>query len=281
MSTTDELRENQKHQWNAAATGWDTWAHWYDANFRPLTNWLCQAIALGPGDSVLDIACGTGQPALAAADRVRPDGKVVAIDISPRMLAVTERRAKEAGLDNIELHEMDAENLEFADHAFDAITCACGLMFCPNPMRAVAEMHRVLKPGGRFALAVWDEPAKNPFFTTIGQSFGRFLPAPPGDPKAPGGFRLAPPGELEAVIRAGGFSAFAIESRPMRLECNSVAEYWQIFIDFAGALQARLSTLSETDVSRLKEDVRGAAEPYMEDGRLRLAATPLCASGRK
>jgi ubiquinone/menaquinone biosynthesis C-methylase UbiE len=130
----------------------------------------------------------------------------VATDISPEMVAVASRRATAAGLDNIQFLEVDAEDLRFENESFDAATNAYGLMFCPDPTRAVREVRRVLRPGGRFAFVTWDEPARNPFFTVIGGVAARCLSLTPPDPAGPGPFRFAPPGKLEAELRRGGFA---------------------------------------------------------------------------
>src|SRR5207244_6168346 len=113
---------------------------------------------------VLDVACGAGYPALAAAVAVQPEGRVVATDISQQMVIATRRRATALGLDNIEVVEMDAEHLQFGDAVFDAVTNAYGLMFCPDVGRALSEAHRVLKPGGRAAFVSWDDAARGPVF---------------------------------------------------------------------------------------------------------------------
>jgi len=169
---------------------------------------------------------------------VRPGGRVVATDLSPDMVAVTARKAQKLGLDNLEAREMDMQALAFPDASFDGATCRFGLMFCPDPVKAVSEIRRVLKPGARFATAVWDVPAKNPFFTSITGVLGEFVALPPPDPAAPGVFRLAPPGELERVLTAGGFSNITVEARPITLTYVSLDEYWQIQTELAAPLSA-------------------------------------------
>src|SRR5687767_87665 len=154
----------------------------------PITAWFCEVTGAAPGQILLDAACGTGLPSLALAGRVRPGGKVIATDISSEMLAAARRKAEAAGIDNIEHRVMDVATLGFPDASFDAVTCSFGLMFCPDPVKAASELRRVLRPGGRFAIAVWDEPAKNPFFRTVFDSVARFVQRPPPDPRAPGPF---------------------------------------------------------------------------------------------
>ena len=186
----------------------------------------------------------SGQPAATAAQRVTPGGRVTAIDLSPDMVAITRRKTQRLGLGNLEAQEMDVQALTFKDDTFDAATCRFGLMFCPDPVRGASEIRRVLKPKARFATAVWDVPAKNPFFTSIAGVLAEFVPMPPPDPTAPSVFRLAPPGELERVLRAAGFSDVRVEARPLVLSYPSLEKYWEIQTDLAAPLKAARPTRS-------------------------------------
>jgi ubiquinone/menaquinone biosynthesis C-methylase UbiE len=112
------------------------------------------------GEQVLDIACGTGLVSFEAARAVGPRGRVLGIDLSERMIDAAERRARDLSLSNCSFARMDAETLALPDASFDVVLCALGLMYMPDPERALREMSRVLRPGGRLALAVWGERAK-------------------------------------------------------------------------------------------------------------------------
>jgi SAM-dependent methyltransferase len=282
MPTAEEIKSTQRSQWAGAAPAWDKWFEWNERNVGgAMARWCCDALQLTPGMRVLDIACGTGSPSLQEAARVTPGGRVLATDLAPEMFAVAERRAREAGLANLEFRAMDAEALDLPDASFDAVSFLFALMFCPSPDRAVAEIHRVLAPGGRFALTVWDAPEKNSFFTTIGKPVAQFLQAPPPDPRAPGGFRFAPPGELEVVLRAGGFSDFTIESRTVPVECESVDQYFEMTTEMAGPLRTKLAGMAAGDRDRLKAMVVESARPFVTNGAVRLSLTPLCVTGRK
>ena len=103
----------------------------------------------------------------------------------------------------------------------EPVTCAFALMFCPDLDRAVAEIRRVLKPGGRVAIVVWDEPPKSPFLTTVGHCVGKFLSPAPPDPTAPGPFRLAQSGALCRLLTDGGLTDVHVESLPLTIECAS------------------------------------------------------------
>jgi ubiquinone/menaquinone biosynthesis C-methylase UbiE len=213
------------------------------------------------------------------AERVRPGGRIVATDLSPQMIAVAAGQARNRGVDNIDFLEMDAEHLQFEDTSFDAVTNAYGLMFCPNPLGALAEFHRVLKPNGRCAVVTWAEPSKSPYFTVILGVASTFLSLPATSPTDPGPFRLCASRELESMMKTTGFSDIRVDSHPMTVECDSVDEYCQIFTDVAW--KARLAALSDAEAARFRQAVARAAAPFMNGGRLRLVATSLCASGRK
>jgi SAM-dependent methyltransferase len=270
---------NPRDVWNTAARGWDAGYEWYATNIRPLSDWFCRSVSR-PGARVLDLACGTGQPALALARAVGERGHVVAIDIAPAMVESTRRRAREAALENVEALEMDASDLRFGARTFDAVTCACGLMFCPDPVRIVREAVRVLVPGGRVAVAVWDEPASNPFFTMAAKAIGSVLPGPPPDPRAPGPFRLGAPGELEGTFRSGGLVDIAVERLALTFNLSSVDEYWRIFTQFAAGVSERLASGSDADRLRALDALRASVESFVVDGALRLRATALCGTGQ-
>lgn len=282
MATPEELTQQQRAQWGAAAEGWERQDGWFERQSGDLSGWLCDAAGVGPGMQTLDVACGAGEPAATAARRVAPDGRVTAVDLSPDMVAVTRRKVQRLGLGNLEAQEMDVQALAFKDGTFDAATCRFGLMFCPDPVRGASEIRRVLKNGARFATAVWDVPAKNPFFTSIAGVLPEFVPMPPPDPTAPGIFRLAPPGELERVLRAAGFSQVSVESRPIVLSYATLEEYWQVQTDLAAPLKAAMVKLGSAEVARLKARVLDVVAPNVDgSGTVTFAATPLCASAVK
>lgn len=283
MTTTlaDQQRAQQKEMWGASSPAWEHCDAWLERNLRPVASWLCEAAAIAPGHRVLDLACGTGHPATTVAAWVGPSGHVTATDLSPEMVAAAKRAIARLGLTNVEVQEMDMEQLAFPDGGFDAVTCRFGLMFCPEPARAAAEIHRVLKPGGRVALCVWDEPAKNPFFTAIGQLAGKFVALPPPDPTAPGVFRLADHGALEALLTGAGFRDVRLQPMPMTFVYASPDEYWDIQSQLAAPIKTAIATLPAATVAELKAAVLALAATNTVDGEIRFTATPLCATAAR
>ncbi len=280
ITTADQHKRLQRDQWSAAATAWERNEVWMEQQMGPIAAWMCDAVKLAPGMKVLDLASGTGEPAMTMAARVTPGGNVTATDLSSKMVAAIQRRASRLGLE-LEIRTMDAERIEFPTASFDAVTCRFGLMFCPDPVAATMEMHRVLKPGGRFAVVVWDEPAKNPFFTAIAAIVHKLVPAPAPDARAPGPFRLAPPGELAAVLRGGGFTDVQIQSMPLTVRFESPEAYWEVQSQLAAPIKAAISTLSADDVAKLRASVIEAAAANVVDGEVQFAATPLAATGSR
>jgi SAM-dependent methyltransferase len=265
----------------STAAGWIKWHAWNELAMRPMASWACDAVRVAPGQRVLDVGAGTGIPALTLAARAHPGGSVVAVDHTASMLDAARTNAETARLENITFREMDAQKLDFADGSFDAVTSTLTLMFCADPSRVVSEMKRVLKPGGRFAFAVWDEPAKNPFFTTTLQTVAQRLRLPAPDPSAPGPFRLAKEGELSTVLRAGGFPEAELASLAFQITFESVDQHWEIFSDMMPALKTAANTLPAHEVAQLRGAIREALTPHLQGSRVLLTATLLTASGRR
>jgi len=195
------------------------------------------------------------------------------------MIATASATARARGIDNLEFEVMDAEALAFEDFAMDVATNAYGLMFCPDPQRAVREAHRVLTPGGRAAFVTWDRSERSPFFSVMTAAASGPGPSDAPEPAAPGPFRLSSPRELEEMLRAAGFVDVQVESLAMRFECTSLDEYWQISTDVAW--KSRLARLADFQRAAFRERVARAAQPFLADGTLVLTAMSLCASGRK
>jgi ubiquinone/menaquinone biosynthesis C-methylase UbiE len=282
MTTQQEKKDQQKEEWSAAAATWEQWGEWMDAHLQPLAAWFCTAADVGPGKRILDLACGAGQPAMTMAREARPAGQIVATDISPGMLAVARRRAAAAGITNIEFQEMDAEDIKFLDASFDAVTMRFGLMFCPEPGKAASEIRRVLKQGCPFAIAVWDEPSKNPRFSVITEALGQLsIAAQAPNPDALGPFRLSRPGALEAILKEAGFSGFTIESRQMTFEYESPQQFWDVQSKLSAPLQEAVKSLAPGEAARLRAAVIEAVQPYVIEGRVGMPATALCATGVK
>jgi SAM-dependent methyltransferase len=274
------IKERQRQHWNSVAPGWGAWFDWTRRSFLPLTMWLQHVARCWSTDAcVLDVACGAGYPALDAAKVVLPAGRVIAVDISSEMIATAAHQATVHGIHNVEFQQMDAEELRFDDGTFDGLTNAYGLMFCTDPARAVAEAHRVLKTGGRIGVAVWDEPAKSPFFSVIRPLAAEFLGLPEPSTDDPHPFRLASNDALDRLLGHAGFRDVRVESIPMIFECTSSDDYVRMFADLS--FKSRMASLTPKALARFGDSVAAALQPYSTDGRIHLVATSLCASATR
>ena len=281
MTTVTDLKQQQKSLWGGSATDWETWDDWFEDQSKNLTEWICAKSGISAGMHVLDLACGAGQPGFTAAKLVGPGGRIVSSDLAPEMVAVAQRLGAARGLTNLEHREVDIEDIPFADQTFDAVTCRLGLMFCPEPARGAAEIRRVLKPGGRFALTVWDIPARNEQFTSFLGPLGEVVTPAAPNPKAPGLFRLAAPGELEAVLHEGGFEDIEIEPVVAQWEFSSAENYWDVMTVLAAPLKAAVATFPADNLQRLKGLVIDGLRASHGEGPVKLTATALGATGRK
>jgi len=245
--------------WQGRAPYWDKWADRIADLADRFNAPLLDAAELAPGHRVLDLASGAGEPALSAARRVAPNGRVTATDLVPAMLAGAERRAKARGLDNIIFKQANMEALPFPDRCFDRVTCRFGLMFVPNPVRALSEARRVLVPGGRVALMVWGPMADTTIMAVV-RDAGDAVLGPQGDNQAHLPFRMGEEGALSRPLAEAEFAA--IEERALRFapEIDASVPFWRPMLDMS--LGHRLDGASDETRATLDAAVRARLEPH-------------------
>ena len=210
MSTTSSVpnsddRESIRQEWLAAAPFWKKWYPQLSHQSRHATELVVAAAQLSPGHHVLDLASGTGEPSLSVAAAVGPQGRVVATDLVREMLQVAEENASTRGIKNIEFHAANAENLPFPDRHFDRVTCRFGIMFIPDIQKALGEMRRVLKSGGRVSFLTWGSREENPLFAIMIRPFLKYVDVPKPDPDSPHVFRFADEAKLTRTLSDAGF----------------------------------------------------------------------------
>lgn len=162
MNATGDGRAELHGMWSSVAEAWDAHAAFVCARGEVVTRAMLESTAPGPGDHVLELAAGTGGPGLAAAALVGPGGSVVQSDVSAGMAEHAARRARTLGLSGVQTRVLDLERIDEPDGSYDVVLCREGLMLVPDPARALREIRRVLRPGGRLALTVWVPPRAIP-----------------------------------------------------------------------------------------------------------------------
>lgn len=251
-----QYKETTRQQWQHAAAAWHRWEPTLRAWLGPATEVMLDLAGIGPGSRVLDVAAGAGEPAITAAKRVGPTGHVLATDISSTILEFAQQAARQHGVgDTVETRVMDGENLDLPDASFDAVISRVGLIYFPDQQRALAEMRRVLKPGGRVAAVVYTTPEHNRFFSIPVSIIRRRAQLPPPLPGQPGPFSLGGPGVLEEAYRRAGFRNIETRIVASPLRMSSAAECVRFERESFGALHQMLAGLPETERQAVWDEI--------------------------
>jgi len=281
VATTDGLRAQLHRMWGAVAPGWAEHAEFTDARGAAVTARLLELASPQPGERVLDLASGAGGMGLAAAECVGPDGEVVVSDVAPEMTAIAERRAAARGLENVSARVLDLEEIDEPDESYDVVFCREGIMLVPDPARAAAEIRRVLRPGGRAALAVWGPRERNPWLGVVFDAASAGLGAPVPPPGNPGPFSLDDPAALAGVLSAGGLDDVRVEEVAVPYRAGSVDEWWTRTTALAGPLAQRLALLPAPAAEALRERAQAAIRVYETAGGLDIPGVALVAAAAR
>lgn len=229
-----------------------------------------------PGERALDLACGTGAPSLKVARRVGPKGHVIATDLSEEPLKIAGERARERNLANLEFRQADAHALPFSVSEFDLITCRFGVMFFADLPRALGEMKRVLRPGGRVAFAAWGSFDQPYFQSTVGVVLRHTAAdVPPG---AAAMFKFGEPGKLAAALSRAGFVDARDEVRRVPWPwTESVEELWTYF----RAVTVPFRPVLERATPEMEREILGELGKYWDGQRVNLTAEIVLAGGKK
>ena len=259
----EQFKAAMRQAWDRSAGGWNSQhSHIHDW-LAEATRALLDAAHISPGMRVLDIAAGAGDQSLEIARRVGPKGYVLATDISETILQFAKDNAQRAGLLNVETRLADAEALNTADARLDAAVCRLGLMFCPNPLLALQQAYRAVKPGGHVSVLVFSEPQHNPCIGILMSTALSHANEPPRDPFQPGGLlSLGKPGLLDALFRTTGFTAVSATrvSAPFRLP--SVADYLAFVRSSASPIMQILGGLDPVAQDAAWADIGGKLSAF-------------------
>ncbi|OAI27650.1 ubiquinone biosynthesis protein UbiE [Methylosinus sp. R-45379] len=204
---------------------------------------------LRPGACVLDVCSGSGGSALPAAERVGPKGRVIAVDLAERLIALAASKAQSKGLETIEFRVADMLALGYPDDAFDAVICVFGVFFVPDMTGAVRELWRMVRPGGRLAITTWGpdlfEPANSAFWNAIRQERpDLFQGFNPWD-------RISQPAGLQEMLAAAGVSDADIAAEAGRHPLQSPDDWWVIAM--GSGYRGTLAQLDPETFSRVRE----------------------------
>ncbi len=230
-----EYRKQVHEEWTSPAlvAAYRRWGEHEAALGRAARDLIVDRARLAPGLAVLDVASGHGEPALAIAQAVAPAGHVTATDQGPGLLELAEERARQAGLANLSFEVADAHELPFPDARFERVTCRLGLMYFADPLAALRESHRVLKPGGRATHLVWGRGRRSRCSTSASGCCSPTWSRPRRTPTRRRHFRFADPGSLTAALTQAGF--VDVEEQQVTLPSpfpGDPREYWDWFVEW-------------------------------------------------
>lgn len=277
------MKAKELGNWTRVASGWRKHDDYLSRTFKNVSDRLLDGAGVAPGGRVIDIASGTGEPAIPAALRVGPAGRVLGTDFVEEMLDCAREKADAHGLTNLEFRRLDGEALDVPEASFDAVTMRFGLMFMPDPAACLTRAYGALRPDGRISLSCWAAPERNPWVTVAMGVLKRHMEIPTPPPGATGMFAFGDPERLRATIAAAGFRDVRVEEVEIPvIDFATGAEYFSFTFDLAGPLAALFAQLDQATQELVAREVaEEATRASKAQGRILLPGVTWVATGTK
>ena len=268
----DTYREESLQSWAHVAPGWEVRREWLMEETGVVNDWIIDKADPKPGQTVLEIAAGTGDLGFRVADRVSEEGRVITTDFAPEMLDVARRQGEARGLTNVEFRVLDAERMDLDDDTVDAVVCRWGYMLMADPAAAFNETRRVLRDGGRLAFAVWGTPDRNPWAAVPAMTLVQRGHAPPPEPGAPGIFALGEAARISELVTSAGFGEPQREEIAFDFHYADFDDLWDSLVRLSPFGRV-IEELSADEREATREAVRENMAPYRnEDGSYKAPA---------
>jgi SAM-dependent methyltransferase len=276
-------RQASLESWEAAASGWVRRQELLREFAAPVSHWMIEAVRLRSGQRVLELAAGLGETGMLAAELVAPLGGVIVSDQAEAMLDGARARALALGLSNIEFQVLGAEWIDLPLASIDAVLCRWGYMLMADPAAALTETRRVLRPGGRLALAVWDALEHNPWASLPAlELIERGLASPPGESSAeqrPGPFALGSATRVSELLAQAGFVEVHVEALDVARRHASFAELWETTLDLSPSFHDAVLSRPAPEIAAIETSLERRFAPFAaDDGTLEIPGSKLLAS---
>jgi len=277
----DDFRAQSRRRWGAQAVGWEARRDQLRRSTMPVSAWMIEAIDPQPGHTVLELAAGTGDTGLLAAELIAPGGELICSDFAPEMLMTAQRRAEELGVENVRFKQIDAESsIDLDAGSLDAVLCRWGYMLMADPESALRETRRVLEPGRRVALAAWTGPEDNPWSVLPNRAMAERGVGEPPRPDAPNQFTWGPEGLIAEHLEAAGFTEHHVAALAFTIDYPSVDDWWAAQSELSASFGAAVASASADDLAAVRAAVERHAERFAaSDGTLRVPARTWVAWG--
>jgi SAM-dependent methyltransferase len=263
----DTYRQSSRQTWDEMSSGWEERREWLLEITGSVNDWIVEQIDPQPGQTILDIAAGTGDLGFAAAERVGDGGRVITTDFAPDMVEAARRNGERRGLANVEYQVMDAERMPLGDDSVDSVVSRWGYMLMADPAAALAETRRVMRDGGTLGFAVWQTPDRNPWAAIPGMTLVQRGHMPPPEPGAPGIFAMGDRDRVAELVTGAGFADLRIEELTFEWRYAG-SELWDMLNRLAGPMAAVIKELTVLEQQETREAIEGALEEYRQGDEL-------------
>jgi SAM-dependent methyltransferase len=268
--------------WDRATLRWERFEPQFMYSLAAVDPALFRALRLRPGQRVLDVGCGTGEPSLAIAQLVAPRGSVTGLDISPQMLAVARLRARQRGVTNVRFRAADLGRARLARAHYHGVVSRFGLMFVEDIPRALGILRAALRPRGRAVFAVWGPMGRNPTSRLSAEATRPFLKAPPPKPECgPHPLRLGRRGALAALMRQAGFRDVKAVGVKAPYVYGNEEEFLAMQLGYPNPLRDIYLSLTRRDRKRMRERFARGIRRFRSGPIIRVPGFAWVVTGRR
>jgi SAM-dependent methyltransferase len=258
-------------RWKKASRGWGAHRDRMQAAAAPVSEWLVDAIAPQPGHRVLELAAGPGDTGFLAAELIAPGGTLISSDAVEEMVEIARARAAELGIANVEFRTIDAEWIDLPTASLDGVLARWGYMLLADPAAALRETRRVLRPGGRVALAAWSAPADNLWAAVGREEVARLAGLPEPDLDEPNMFAFRDPERIRGLLDETGFTEVVVEDIDIVMRYDDLDDWWDTQLDISTNLAEMVTALTPAQRDDARDATDARLAPFVAgDGSVRI-----------